>query len=272
MIGQRGAPRWPFNLPKGHAMTGRTALFISVLLNLLLIGTVIRMATVMAHHDSKDRIVSVPPAVEQTVAPEPAAPFRWSQIESTNYLTYVSNLRSIGCPERTIRDLIVADVESLYGPRRDRLRQRSAGFSSGLAGRLDELGREETNLISYILSSPSPMRQTDDTPVPASSSTPVNDRASLSASQAAPSLPLAFTSVDTNFVQLNDRQWGLIQNLQRGFVDELGGAKADPASADYAERWSKAQPEYDEMLEVILGREGYIEFQKQAAVRRPQGN
>src|SRR5262245_41874041 len=38
-----------------------------------------------------------------------ARPIRWSDIESSEYRTYIANLRSIGCPEQTIRDIIVAD-------------------------------------------------------------------------------------------------------------------------------------------------------------------
>src|SRR5262249_21672705 len=42
----------------------------------------------------------------------------WQDIESPDYLTYITNLRSIGCPEQTIRDLIIADVNSLYSRKR----------------------------------------------------------------------------------------------------------------------------------------------------------
>jgi hypothetical protein len=41
-----------------------------------------------------------------------SAPFHWRQLESTNYLTYVANLRRIGCPAQTIRDLISAEVRA----------------------------------------------------------------------------------------------------------------------------------------------------------------
>ena len=40
--------------------------------------------------------------------------FSWSQVESADYPTYIANLRSIGCPEQTIRDIIIADVNALY--------------------------------------------------------------------------------------------------------------------------------------------------------------
>lgn len=36
--------------------------------------------------------------------------FHWRQLESTNHDEFVANLRAVGCPERTIRDIIVADV------------------------------------------------------------------------------------------------------------------------------------------------------------------
>jgi hypothetical protein len=42
----------------------------------------------------------------------------WSSIESADYPTYVANLRRIGCPEETIRDIILADINQLYAARR----------------------------------------------------------------------------------------------------------------------------------------------------------
>jgi hypothetical protein len=40
--------------------------------------------------------------------------FVWSDIESADYTDYIRNLRRIGCPESTIRDIIVADVNQLF--------------------------------------------------------------------------------------------------------------------------------------------------------------
>lgn len=42
----------------------------------------------------------------------------WRDIESTNYLDYIANLRAIGCPEATVRDIIVADVDAQFSQRR----------------------------------------------------------------------------------------------------------------------------------------------------------
>ncbi len=44
--------------------------------------------------------------------------FRWNQIESADYREYITNLRNIGCPEPTIRDLIITDIMRLYAARR----------------------------------------------------------------------------------------------------------------------------------------------------------
>lgn len=45
-------------------------------------------------------------------------PFSWREIESPNYATYIANLHDIGCPEQTLRDIIIADVNAVYARRR----------------------------------------------------------------------------------------------------------------------------------------------------------
>ena len=44
--------------------------------------------------------------------------FSWRELESADYPTYIANLRDIGCPDQTIRDIIIADVNMLYSRRR----------------------------------------------------------------------------------------------------------------------------------------------------------
>src|SRR6185295_1833484 len=67
----------------------------------------------------------------ETVAPaatEPAKPaqaFDWRMVESADYKKYIANLRSIGCPEETIRDIIIADVNKLFESRKRAIRGAS---------------------------------------------------------------------------------------------------------------------------------------------------
>ena len=56
-------------------------------------------------------------------------PLHWRQVESTNYGIYIQNLRAIGCPESTIRDIIVADLSAVYRDRRREVaRVTTAGY------------------------------------------------------------------------------------------------------------------------------------------------
>jgi hypothetical protein len=41
----------------------------------------------------------------------------WQQLESEDYRMYIQRLRAIGCPEQTIRDIIIADVDKTLAPR-----------------------------------------------------------------------------------------------------------------------------------------------------------
>ncbi len=44
--------------------------------------------------------------------------FSWREVESSDYPTYIANLRDIGCPEQTVRDIIIADVNAMYARKR----------------------------------------------------------------------------------------------------------------------------------------------------------
>ncbi len=44
--------------------------------------------------------------------------FMWQEVETPDYVAYVQNLRSLGMPETTVRDIIVADVDQIFARRR----------------------------------------------------------------------------------------------------------------------------------------------------------
>ncbi len=41
----------------------------------------------------------------------------WAELESADYVQYIANLRSVGCPEETIRDIVIADINKLFAAR-----------------------------------------------------------------------------------------------------------------------------------------------------------
>ncbi len=59
--------------------------------------------------------------ITQVVTNTLAQKFDWSSVESDDYKKYIANLRAIGCPEETIRDIITADVNKLYEAKRKEL-------------------------------------------------------------------------------------------------------------------------------------------------------
>ena len=114
-------------------MNAKTFLVISLFLNLGLAAALLR--------PTAPAPTAVPPvaAPEATPAPPVTAPaprprtvtqvvtntlsqkFDWNAVESDDYKKYIANLRAIGCPEETIRDIITADVNKLYESRRKAL-------------------------------------------------------------------------------------------------------------------------------------------------------
>jgi hypothetical protein len=48
--------------------------------------------------------------------------FKWSQLESEDYQEYIKRLRVVGCPEATIRDIILADLDNVYEPKLNKLK------------------------------------------------------------------------------------------------------------------------------------------------------
>ena len=80
--------------------------------------------TASAPAHPKDTATAAQKTSEATPNPTPAAAgqhFDWRLVESEDYKKYIANLRSIGCPEETIRDIIVADVNKLYESKRKEL-------------------------------------------------------------------------------------------------------------------------------------------------------
>jgi len=48
--------------------------------------------------------------------------FKWAQLETSDYQEYIARLRKVGCPEATIRDIILAELDNLYEPKLNKLR------------------------------------------------------------------------------------------------------------------------------------------------------
>jgi hypothetical protein len=101
-------------------MRWRGLALLSLCVNVTLIG----LWLVLPRHPFAGSLVV--PANLQEASASPSKPnvilrrqaFSWQEVESADYPTYITNLRNIGCPEQTIRDIIIADVNALYSRKR----------------------------------------------------------------------------------------------------------------------------------------------------------
>ena len=100
-------------------MRWRGLLYVSLGVNLFLIGlwVIVSLSAGKSRHTS--------PGLRESVAGSSSTNlvvrrqiFSWQELESSDYPQYIANLRAIHCPEQTIRDIIIADVNALYARKR----------------------------------------------------------------------------------------------------------------------------------------------------------
>lgn len=79
----------------------------------------------------------------------------WSSVESSDYREYITNLRSIGCPEATVADIIRADVAELFARRRAEVRRGAAcqfwQGSEAVRSAIAALAAEEQAVLGVLL-------------------------------------------------------------------------------------------------------------------------
>ena len=174
--------------------------------------------------------------------------FHWSQIESTDYRTYVANLRSIGCPEPTIRDIIATDLHTVYAPELAQL------ASAGKGAEYQSLRNVElTAQLALLGPEPNSVR------APSEAIQVRRNRTEGVVSQ-----PLVFQPVATKVAGLTDEQSEIVDRLRKTFIQDFG-SQADPSDPAYRERWLSAQRNSDDLLQGLLGGEFYVEYQLKTA-------
>jgi hypothetical protein len=90
-------------------------------------------------------------------------PANWATLESTNYYVYIANLRNFGCPEETIKDIILTDIAKVYARKRAEIKRQgqpfrywspsdaNVGTDPKLQRQMAELDREQRNLVRSLL-------------------------------------------------------------------------------------------------------------------------
>ncbi len=99
-------------------MNLKAILAVSILANVLLGALALRSPSPAPVVEKAEPAPAQPApktkVIQQTVTNTVTKRITWEMVESGDYKEYIANLRSIGCPEETIRDIIIADVNKLY--------------------------------------------------------------------------------------------------------------------------------------------------------------
>lgn len=140
-------------------MNVKHALLVSVTLNFIALAAVLRLLPkrselpVAGERPPVQRDAIAPPvwrAAQKLVRNDLAVPLDWRQVESEDYRQYIANLRSIGCPEKTIRDIILADVKELFASRRSQLLATNAPTEFWRANNQVNLSEEQRNQLREL--------------------------------------------------------------------------------------------------------------------------
>jgi len=162
-----------------------------------------------------------------------------------NYRVYVTRLRSAGCPETTVRDIVWGDAERVFAKKRQELNldARQAGKWSTAA---------ERQMVADLLGDASLAAGGSEATAPGQSD----------AQPAAVALyPLVFQPVDLAALGFNDDQVSAVEQVRQQFIDAIGGTNQNPAASDYWQRWQQAQKTVDTLIRGQLGSKAYMQYE-----------
>lgn len=236
-------------------------------------------------------LATAPAAKEKKIPTKAAAfakapAFQWSQLEAPDFPTFVKNLRAIGCPEVTIRDILAGEVDEIYELKSQASMQQAStadGYTSkshaGTAAQatLNQLNQEKTQLLESLMS---PVSVGDTAaahsgaqaaPPNASGSMPPPNRATMTPAaflvgnnpqQPGNGQELSTTATDP---QLDPGTRQLVEQMRTRFASSLETAgPLDPASPEYFEIWDKSRRASDDRFSSTFGGDALIKAQVDA--------
>jgi hypothetical protein len=225
-----------------------------------------------------------------TTAPTKQQPFHWKLLDAPDFPSFVRNLRSIGCPEATIHDIIQGELKEIYTPRRQEVERELAAappqFRAVLEQRLQQLKAEECTMLATTLSSvvgttsavadsrSSPPQASDTTGIGFTAATNGGVKSSISSLTPAaflvgndPSKPTPANELPAKPTdpRLNAPTAAVISQMRQNFINAIQDTGADPSSPEYRRRWIAAQRASDDRFSSMFGGDYFIQSQIQAA-------
>ena len=226
---------------------------ISLVLNLILLGTLLIWVT----SARKPNLPPTPVAPLETVTAPAAVPtekaelWHWNQLVNPNdYHVFVNNLRSIGCPEPTLHDIVAGDANRAFAFKRHQLKLDGSGTGAWSY-------QAEDRLVAGLLGK-TYRGDVAQTASPAGNAEPPVETLSY---------PLVFKNVDLDALGLDEEQKAAVVTMQQQFIEAIGGANQDTSDPAYLARWQVAQPEMDDTMRGMLGAEIFQKYQLAAEAK-----
>jgi hypothetical protein len=200
---------------------------------------------------------------------------RWSDLLSGDDTVYAGNLRGIGCPEETIRDIMAAAIGHRFDHQREGIEsQRRLGKIDALAyqAAIDKTWQEQNAEVNQLpqpaaarkAASASGNYSTD--PVAAN---PAAGSAGVPATVGrlgAPIMPMAIAEPNPA-LGLTPAQEAAVDQVADQFAKTVNTPKLAPTDPAYHQLWDDAQADADERLMVQIGWEAYLQME---VTKRPQ--
>ena len=214
-------------------------------------------------------------------------PFHWKELESPDFATFIQNLRGIGCPEPTIRDIVSGELTDIYEQKLQELTMNSDGRTGSVGGPRhaaelqalqSRLKEEKSRLLGTLLASspaqPSGLKMTD-----TSSTQPVQTTTATDmATHAAAMIPAAFMvgnapgqnnnpqvlSETVSDTTLPPATAAALNQMRSDFATSMQNAgTANPESAAYRQRWRQSMIQSNEQFARMYGGEAFVRTQIQ---------
>lgn len=205
-----------------------------------------------------------------TSAPQPETrSLRWSDLVSSDNETYTRNLRAIGCPDSTIRDILTAAIGRHYDLKRRDVavqyqqdRMTKIAMEAAVAQLWDEQN-DEVNQLSRIVAAnviAAPAAKMPSSVVAGTAVVVEGTQAGSISRDPAVRMPVALVEADSA-LQLNAAQEAAIVQAGDNFAKALSASKLAPTDPAYHQLWQQAQAEADERLQVQIGGETYLQME-----------
>lgn len=224
-------------------------------------------------------VTATPLTEQRQAAPALAAvqKFQWSQLEATDYPTYISRLRGITCPENTIKDIISGELRAELAPKRAELERRvlrSSDWSPPrgvsrqeyFAAQIRKLEREIELAVDKLMQSAPGLEspaveegqgQQQDAPPPVRYPAAMEDLSFQDITPAEPGQKVRpaepFKYIAPGVVEASPEQLDSLRQIQEKFVHDLGGSNQDVEDPQYEQNWRAAQWKADQLLRARHG-------------------